>query len=319
MEYFIVANPIFIPIAFAKNGLKNPIQKTRQVNQQPQDMTWDEGSPAITLTPLEDGGEAPKGQDFNGVINAISDNVIFTQNGNRYKWNQDVIENFGGYETDAIIQSDDGLREFKSTIPLNTVNPNNGLQNSWIVYSGQGSVPVATSTTAGITRVINSLTSTEVAFALSAAMGKEIADMLDIVMYSPIPYYGNSTPVGYMECNGAVLNPSLHPKLIARYGTNLPDLRGRFIRGLGGESAPLGTYQEDTMQNITGGFTVTEERPWQNVSGAFTITNSPVNQSYRETGQGNNVAVTFNASRVVRTSTETRPKNVAFRYIVKAG
>lgn len=179
MEFLTVANPTFIPIAFAANGLKNPIQKTRQPTQDAQDMTWNDGSPLITLTPIEDGGKAPKGQDFNGVMNVVTEHGIFIQNGNRYKWSADVVTNFGGYAKDSIVQSDDGLREYISLIDNNATNPNSSVTGTWSIYAGNGSVPTATSTVAGIMTVINNLTSTNVGSALSAAMGKFLKDSLD--------------------------------------------------------------------------------------------------------------------------------------------
>lgn len=171
-----MANPIFIPVAFAENGIKNPIQKALQPNQAEQEATWEKGWGNITFIPIESGGKAPLGQDFNGVFNAISSNIVHTQNGNRYKWSQDVVDNYGGYEFGAIVQSDDGTKEFRSILDNNAYNPNINPTNSWIVYSGVGSIPVATSTVAGVTRVLNNLTSTDVNAALSAAQGKALND-----------------------------------------------------------------------------------------------------------------------------------------------
>lgn len=180
----MVANPIFIPIAFAANGIKNLIQKVRQVGQDPEDFTWDEGSPLITMTKIEDGGKAPKGQDFNGVLNALSEHVIYGQNGNRYTWSQDVVDEFGGYALGAIVQSNDTTKEFRSLVANNAVNPNNGLGGVWEVYSGQGSIPTATSTTAGITKVLNVLNSNDIGSALSAAQGKVLNDVLNKFTYA---------------------------------------------------------------------------------------------------------------------------------------
>lgn len=179
MEFSIVANPIFIPIAFAANGIKNLIQKVRQVGQDPEDFTWNEGAPLITMTKIEDGGKAPKGQDVNGVLNALSEHVIYGQNGNRYTWSQDVVDEFGGYALGAIVQSDDTTKEFRSLVANNTVNPNNGLGGAWEVYSGQGSIPTATSTTAGITKVLNVLNSNDVGSALSANMGRSLLESVN--------------------------------------------------------------------------------------------------------------------------------------------
>ncbi|AMD43189.2 tail fiber protein [Acinetobacter phage VB_AB_Acb75] len=181
-----MANPIFIPIAFAANGIKNLIQKVRQVEQDPEDSTWNEGFPLITMTKIEDGGKAPKGQDVNGVLNALSEHVIYGQNGNRYAWSQDVVDEFGGYALGAIIQSDGTTKEFRSLVANNTVNPNNGLGGAWEVYSGQGSIPTATSTTAGITKVLNVLNSNDVGSALSAAQGKVLNDKINSLPAEPI-------------------------------------------------------------------------------------------------------------------------------------
>lgn len=172
-------NPIFIPMEFAKNGIKNVIQKVRQSGQDAQDMTWNDGTPSITLTKLEDGGLPPKGQDYNGVLNAISSHTVFNQNGGRYKWDPQVVIEFGGYPKDAIVQSSDGTREYISLIDNNQINPDSSTTGTWSIYAGQGSVPLATSTTTGITRVLNVLTSSDVGSALSAAMGKFLKDSLD--------------------------------------------------------------------------------------------------------------------------------------------
>lgn len=180
MEFSIVPNPIFIPLAFAANGLKNVIQKVRQPNQDIEDMTLNDGTPLITLTPIEDGGKAPKGQDFNGIMNLLSTHTIFNQNGGRYKWDPNVVTEFGGYEKDAIVQSVDGLREYISLIDNNSVDPNQGLGSAWSIYAGNGSVPVATSTVAGIMTVINNLTSTNVGSALSAAMGRALNEAINL-------------------------------------------------------------------------------------------------------------------------------------------
>ena len=177
MEFSIaMANPIFIPEVFAKNGLKNPIQKTLQSGQDVQDMTWNVGAPLITMTPIADNGMAPKGQDFNGVLNALCDNTVHVQNGNKYQWSGDVVENYGGYKEGAIVQSDDGIREYRSLTNNNTTNPNNGIGQTWVVYAGVGSIPVATSSIAGVTKVINALNSNDVGSALSAAQGKALSD-----------------------------------------------------------------------------------------------------------------------------------------------
>ena len=175
----MASNPIHIPAVFAEGGTKYAIEKTPQVGQPPEAFTWVYGTPNITMNPIPDGGKAPRGQDFNGFGNAICSHIVFNQNGGRYKWSQDVIDNYGGYPAGAIVQSDDETREFRSLANSNTQNPNLSLGSTWVVYAGTGSVPLGTSTVAGLLKVINDLTSTDVASALSAAQGKVLKDLID--------------------------------------------------------------------------------------------------------------------------------------------
>lgn len=173
-----MANPLFIPIQFAKNGIKNVIQKVLQVGQDPEDATWNSGYGQITMIPKEDGGLAPKGQDFNGIFYALSDHVVHRQNGQQILFSVDVVSEYGGYAKDSIIQSDDGLKHYRSLIDNNTFNPNTqSIANRWEIYAGAGSVPSASSTIAGVIRVINNVGSTDVGAALSAAMGKYLNDI----------------------------------------------------------------------------------------------------------------------------------------------
>ena len=174
-----MANPIFIPIRFAANGLKNVIQKVLQSGQDPEDMTWNLGTPQITMIPKEDGGLSPKGQDFNGILYTLSDHAVQRQNGEQILFSDNVVTEYGGYATGSIVQSNDTLRHFRSLINSNTFNPNTQpISGRWEIYTGAGSIPTASSTTAGAMRVINNLASTDVGSALSAAMGKALQDAI---------------------------------------------------------------------------------------------------------------------------------------------
>lgn len=209
MEFSIVSNPIFIPLAFAANGLKNIIQKVRQTDQPAEEMTWNDGSPLITMTPLENDGKPPLGQDFNGVLNALSEHTIFNQNGGRYKWQQGVIDNFGGYPKDHIIQSDDGLTEWISLADNNTVNPNNGIGQAWQVYAGNGSIPIASSTIAGVSKVLNSLSSNDIGSALSAAQGNVLNQRTQQATTTNvgITRFANATEVTSKSSANVAINP----------------------------------------------------------------------------------------------------------------
>ncbi|MDR1308637.1 MAG: phage tail protein, partial [Deltaproteobacteria bacterium] len=70
-----------------------------------------------------------------------------------------------------------------------------------------------------------------------------------------ITYYGTIAPDGYLACDGGNFSANDYPLLYDHLGKNTtPDLRGAFIRGLGGNSAGLGARQPDAGRNVTGFF-----------------------------------------------------------------
>lgn len=55
--------------------------------------------------------------------------------------------------------------------------------------------------------------------------------------------WGKETvPTGWLEMNAG------YPDLAAVYGSNLPDLRGRFVRGFGGNSGAIGQVQLEELK-----------------------------------------------------------------------
>ena len=308
--------------AFAWNATnKNTIQEQRQPSQDVQDATLNDGFPLITMTPQEAGGIAPNGQDMNGALYAISSDMVHRQKGLRIQFDPAYAAKIGGYDQGCILASNDYTRDYISLIPNNLTDPNgSGTAGRWAIYSGAGSIASATASIAGIVKIIDNLSSSATDAALTAAKGKELSDILDIVAYSPIPYFGNSAPSGFLAMNGQAITNAQYPKLFARYGSSLPDLRGCFIRGLGGNSAAIGVVQDDAIRNITGdtpggsGARV----PASSYTGAFSLSEKKAGRI--STGENwDLLTATFDASRVVPTANENRPKNMAFLYIVKAG
>ncbi|KAA1194868.1 phage tail protein [Photorhabdus heterorhabditis] len=138
----------------------------------------------------------------------------------------------------------------------------------------------------------------------------------------PFPYPHRYTPAGYLTCNGQTFDKSLYPKLAEAYPSGrVPDLRGEFIRGWddGRGVDPgrvCGTWQSDAIQQITGSFT-TYRALVVNPTGAFS-TGADSLKGNTKAGDDHGKVVNFDSSRVVRTANETRPRNIAFNYIVRA-
>lgn len=310
--------------AFAWNATnKNTIQEQRQPSQGVQDATLNDGFPLITMTPQDAGGIAPNGQDMNGALYAISSDMVHRQKGLRIQFDPTYAAKIGGYDQGCILASNDYTRDYISLIPNNLTDPNgSGTAGRWAIYSGAGSIASATASIAGIVKIVDNLSSTATDAALTANQGKVLSDILDIIAYSPIPYFGNSAPSGFLAMNGQAITSAQYPKLFARYGSTLPNLNdGSFIRGVGGDSAGLGVKQGDAIRNITGTFSgYTSGNTASRTSGAFTC-NYATLQGPKEIdniAEGGNTT-TFDASLVVPTANENRPKNMAFLYIVKAG
>ena len=92
---------------------------------------------------------------------------------------------------------------------------------------------------------------------------------LDVLVQAQIGaialFAGADLPDGYLLCDGAELSRTVYNELFEAIGTtwgegdgentfNIPDLRGKFIRGCGGNAAPLGTEQSEGLPDATGWF-----------------------------------------------------------------
>lgn len=130
-------------------------------------------------------------------------------------------------------------------------------------------------------------------------------------------------PAGYLLCDGRSLKKSEYAELFAVIGYtyggsgenfNIPKFNdGRFMRGTGGEAAPLGVKQGDAIRDIVGTVSTGIEEG-ATYTGAF--------QAYRS-GNGANggfgdVGLMFKASLVVPTANENRPLNSSVVFIIKA-
>ncbi|MEL3293925.1 tail fiber protein [Escherichia coli] len=141
----------------------------------------------------------------------------------------------------------------------------------------------------------------------------------------PIPWPSATPPTGWLKCNGAAFTASQYPKLAQVYpALRLPDLRGEFIRGWDdGRGADSGrellSVQGDSLQNITATFGDITTGTNAYATGALSSSVlTPNLQQLPSTGNYKQQNYSFDASRVARTSAETRPRNIAFNYIVRA-
>lgn len=170
-----MSNPYMVKIPFCNTGNKNAIQLTQQAGQDPEDATYQEGFPPVTMLNEDAGGLPPKGLDFNGIFYELSSPIAHYCRGDRIQFDATYAVAIGGYAKGWVVASNDYQKDYISLVDNNLADPN-GTNTTWAVYAGQGSVPTATSTTTGTVKLVNSLASTATDAALTAAQGKALQD-----------------------------------------------------------------------------------------------------------------------------------------------
>lgn len=143
----------------------------------------------------------------------------------------------------------------------------------------------------------------------------------------PVPWSSATPPTGWLKCNGAPFSAEEYPELAKVYPTNeLPDLRGEFIRGWDdGRGIDAGreilSAQGDAIRNIVGHISCVRRGPEgsDRADGAFRY-DSNWSTKIRSTDLADDwgSVVSFDASRVVPTAPENRPRSIAFNFIVRA-
>lgn len=138
----------------------------------------------------------------------------------------------------------------------------------------------------------------------------------DLPVGIPLPWPTATPPAGWLKCNGAAFDKTKYPKLAAVYPLGLlPDLRGEFIRGW------------DDGRGVDNGrviYTVQDHLIIAHTHISPTSDGSAINSGLYEVPghSSNNSFAGYDYSPPVPTSstggTETRPRNIAFNYIVRA-
>ena len=98
--------------------------------------SWREGFPHITMIPKFAGGLPPRGQDFNGILNALSKHAAFAGSGGQYKFTQPWIDENGGYDKGDCLLNDALDTAYISTKDNNTTNFNTTTNGDWIAFAG---------------------------------------------------------------------------------------------------------------------------------------------------------------------------------------
>lgn len=147
--------------------------------------------------------------------------------------------------------------------------------------------------------------------------GRYLLRSQDLPVGIPLPWSTATAPDGWLKCNGATFDKAKYPGLASAYPSGkLPDLRGEFIRGWDDgrgvdTSRNLLSMQGDAFAShnhyikTTASSTETSDLG-DPVRGKFAGSVNTAGQN----GEGKSIGMTGES--------ETRPRNIAFNYIVRA-
>lgn len=311
-----MAQPDLILTPFGANapaGNIDVIPETLAPSDPPQKASWQGGFPPVTMIPLAAGGIPPRGQDFNGVLNAISEHTVFQGGGGQYKWDDAYVMANGGYPKDAVLQSDDGSAAYVSLIDNNSVNFNTNpaaIGVSWGEYTGAWSAPTVSQeeAEAGVSTERRAWTALRVFQALRGAAAKSV--FVDAVR--PV----GSHYIQFAETDGT-FSASKSPSTLfgGTWSLKFND-ESVFFRTEGALSAAgrSGGVQGDAIRNITGEVATVQFRSQaqSSATGALALGSRGINGN-EATGADYSYRVLFDASLVVPTASENRVTNRLIR------
>lgn len=145
------------------------------------------------------------------------------------------------------------------------------------------------------------------------ALKSDLSNVDNIPVGSPIPWPLSTAPSGYLICQGQTFNKATYPKLATAYPSGkLPDMRGNVIRGL------------DAGRGVDVGRTILAEQMGNS------LLSSPIVNEYEKKGfelkienigtSGTDNQGWYNLFQQIEgvNGNETRMRNIAFLYIVRA-
>ncbi|MDE8740514.1 phage tail protein [Pectobacterium polaris] len=143
----------------------------------------------------------------------------------------------------------------------------------------------------------------------------------------PLPFPGAVAPAGWLKCNGQQFDKAQYPILTSRYPSGfLPDLRGEFVRGWDDARGvdtgrALISSQYDALRSHKHSITMSHEPGGTKDSSGFPATDgSEPFIVHSATNPDGSVSDTAGKGNPLHSfgDNETRPRNIAFNYIVRA-
>jgi hypothetical protein len=118
--------PPVIPQPFASDAGPSFINTIPDVSADPQLADYQSGFKPLTFQPVGSGGVPPLGQDFNGILNAITAHLFALQGGSLQAYDVDVATAIGGYNKGAIVSMANGEGYWINLVDDNATDPEAG-------------------------------------------------------------------------------------------------------------------------------------------------------------------------------------------------
>lgn len=131
-----ITRPSNLTTPFASGGAKNSIP----VATASPNASYTDGFPPVTMLPLSAGGIPPEGRDFNGIFYDVTSHTVWVNAGGQYQFDSALSTAIGGYQIGMVLQSNDGLNSYVSTINNNTIDFNStpsSIGIEWMPYAGK--------------------------------------------------------------------------------------------------------------------------------------------------------------------------------------
>lgn len=139
-------SPTRIVKAFGVNGNKNtiPVESSSSTTENGI-ATFNSGFPPITMQPLSAGGIPPSGQDFNGVLYAVTLQQQWQNAGMTYAYNSTFASQINGYPKGAIIPSTVYTGQWLNLNEANSSSPESptSATTGWVPINNYGITTVS--------------------------------------------------------------------------------------------------------------------------------------------------------------------------------
>lgn len=165
----------------------------------------------------------------------------------------------------------------------------------------------------------------------SAVFGQRVSNVetaVDALIGIPMPWAGATPPTNHLLLNGASFNKTTYPKLAAVYPSGtLPDMRGEFIRGAdNGRGVDVGRALLSAQMSENLSHYHADESAKGGLPGGTAAVYSSFSKTYYEPGPDLRIKPAGGdwdgaASGLYSARSgggESRPRNIAFNYIVRA-